>query len=187
MDLAQQLNRVGGGPEDVQAATRRVLRSLFPPWLPGAFKAMFSRPFPELSCRMNAWVTALTCQWLMGPSAVNDVELGDGTVLRGQGVKVERCRFLEEAGCAAVCVNSCKLPTQTFFAEDMGLPLAMAPNYDDFSCQFSFGVQPAGPEEEAEVFSTPCFAGCPSKRAAWAAGGGPAQDPQQQCPNVTPP
>ncbi len=28
---------------------------------------LFSRPLPELSCRLNALVTALTCQWLMGP------------------------------------------------------------------------------------------------------------------------
>jgi hypothetical protein len=51
---------------------------------------MFSRPFPEFSCQLNAWVTALTCQWLMGPSKVNDVELPDGTTAKSQGVLVER-------------------------------------------------------------------------------------------------
>lgn len=40
-------------------------------------------------------------------------------------VHVCRCRYLEETGCASVCINSCKLPTQRFFAEDMGLPLTM--------------------------------------------------------------
>ena len=25
---------------------------------------------------------------------------------------VERCRVLEESGCASVCINSCKVPTQ---------------------------------------------------------------------------
>ena len=49
---------------------------------------------------------------LQGPCAVNDVELPDGRRLRGHGVKVERCRVLEESGCASVCVNSCKVPTQ---------------------------------------------------------------------------
>jgi len=53
-------------------------------------QAMFSRPFPEFSCQLNAWVTALTCQWLMGPSQVNDVELPDGTTAKAQGVLVER-------------------------------------------------------------------------------------------------
>jgi hypothetical protein len=30
------------------------------------------------------------------------------------------------------CLLSC---LQDFFAKDMGLPLTMTPNYDDFSCQ----------------------------------------------------
>jgi hypothetical protein len=29
-----------------------------------------------------------------------------------------------------------QVPTQEFFARDMGLPLEMKPNYEDFSCQF---------------------------------------------------
>lgn len=51
------------------------------------------------------------------------------------GVLVERCRYLEQAGCVSICVNSCKVPTQEFFAKDMGLPLTMTPDYEDFSCQ----------------------------------------------------
>ena len=47
-----------------------------------------------------------------------------------------RCRYLEEAGCASVCLNSCKAPTQAFFSRHMGLPLDMRPNYEDYSCQF---------------------------------------------------
>lgn len=41
---------------------------------------LFSGPIPEFSCKLNAWATALTCQWLMGPCAVNDIELEDGKV-----------------------------------------------------------------------------------------------------------
>lgn len=52
---------------------------------------MFSRPMPQLSCKLNAVVTALTCQWLMGPCAVNDAEDNNGRVLPRQGVKIERC------------------------------------------------------------------------------------------------
>merc|ERR1711871_905796 len=127
MDLVWELQTSGRSARDVSAATRRVLNSLFPPGLPAAFRALFSGPFPEFSCRMNAFVTALSCQWLMGPSSVNDVELPDGRVLPGHGVRVERCKFLEEAGCAAVCMNTCKLPTEEFFREDMGLDLSMEP------------------------------------------------------------
>src|SRR5579875_3590535 len=35
-----------------------------------ALQVMFSKPLPALSCRLNAWVTMLTCQWLMGPCKV---------------------------------------------------------------------------------------------------------------------
>ncbi|EFJ43024.1 hypothetical protein VOLCADRAFT_106966 [Volvox carteri f. nagariensis] len=114
-------------------------------------KVMFSKPFPDFSCRLNALATALTCQWLMGPCKVNDVEIDGGVVGKGHGVLVERCRYLEQAGCASVCINSCKIPTQTFFAKDMGLPLTMTPNYDDFSCQPTAAVVKAEPGAAAAV------------------------------------
>ena len=53
-------------------------------------QAMFSRPVPQIAAQLNAWVTALTCQWLMGPTRINDVELPDGQVFHKQGVLVER-------------------------------------------------------------------------------------------------
>lgn len=40
-------------PRGTQEATRRILRSLFPPWLPPAFALLFSRPMPELSCQVE--------------------------------------------------------------------------------------------------------------------------------------
>jgi hypothetical protein len=43
-------------------------------------QVMFSKPLPDFSCRLNAFATAVTCQWLMGPCKVNDVELDDGRV-----------------------------------------------------------------------------------------------------------
>jgi hypothetical protein len=59
-----------------------------------------------------------------------------------QGVLVERCRVLEETGCASVCLNVCKMPTQSFFTDEIGLPLTMVPNYETFECQFVFGATP---------------------------------------------
>ena len=96
----------------------------------------------------------------MGECEVNDVDL-DGVVLKNQGLLVKRCRFLEESGCASVCVNSCKIPTQNFFMEDMGLPLTMTPDYETYECQFSFGILPTA-ESELEAKSTPCLLRCPS-------------------------
>lgn len=166
IDLTRRLNRRYPTARETQLATRGILNSLFPSWLPGAFKVMFSRPFRDFSCRLNALATALTCQWLMGPCKVNDVEVDGGAVGAGMGVLVERCRYLEEAGCASICINSCKAPTQEFFARDMGLPLTMTPNYEDFSCQFSFGRTPA-PQAEDEAFATQCFSQCPSRKRAF--------------------
>ena len=69
----------------------------------------------------------------MGPCSLQDLEVdelhamrasgdhlaasccGDG---RNQQLLVHRCRFLEEAACASVCVNVCKMPTQAFFNEE---------------------------------------------------------------------
>lgn len=70
--------------EQVSNLRKRIRASLCP------LQAMFSRPFPEFSCRLNAAVTALTCTWLMGPCKVNDVETADGSIAKGQGVLVER-------------------------------------------------------------------------------------------------
>jgi hypothetical protein len=73
--------------EDTQQASRKVLNSLFPGWLPGAFAVMFSKPLPAFSCRMNAWVTKVASQWLMGPSEVNDVEIDGGAISTGHAIR----------------------------------------------------------------------------------------------------
>lgn len=63
----------------------------------------------------------------MGPCSLHDLEAEDLHELRERGdhlaasqcgkgqfqlVTVHRCRFLEQAACASVCVNVCKMPTQ---------------------------------------------------------------------------
>ena len=57
-------------------------------------QVLFSKPMPQLSCQLNAYVTALTCQWLMGECGVNDAEDTDGNLLKGQGVRIERCAYV---------------------------------------------------------------------------------------------
>lgn len=46
-------------------------------------------------------------------------------------VKIQRCRYLESVQCKGACASICKLPTQTFFTEDLGMPVTMTPNFDD--------------------------------------------------------
>lgn len=164
MEMIRVLNEKFPSKRQTQEASRRVLKSLFPSWLPARFAVMFSKPFPAFSSRMNAWVTLIASQWLMGPSQLNDIEIDDGSVGIGHGLLVERCRFLEAAGCASVCMNTCKVPTEEFFAKDMGLALEMTPNYEDFSCQFSFNKSPLARDID-EVFRVACFEQCPSRGA----------------------
>ena len=175
-DLTRRLNGLGT-PRETQVRTRAILNSLFPSWLPGAFKVMFAKPLPEISCRLNAWATWLTCQWLMGECTMNAAEVDGGEIKDGHGVLVKRCRYLEEAGCVSVCINSCKIPTQEFFEKDMGLPLTMEPDYETFECQFSFGKTPP-PLEHDEAMMSPCFAQCPQ------AGISKTEASKAQCPRI---
>ena len=57
---------------------------------------------------------------------------GKKIIRRQQGLLVEKCRFLESAGCARTCLHACKIPTQRFFLEEMGLPVTLSPNMTDF-------------------------------------------------------
>ena len=188
INLAQKL--VAVEPRSAAATrirARGVLRGLFPDWppAPGAeqpgllwwFTRLFARPFPEFSAKLNAKVTWAAGGWLMGPLELRDLEetpeVGDGT---NQLVFVKRCRFLEQSGCASVCVNACKFPTQDLFNGDMGVPMRIEPDYETLSCSFKFGVAPSV-DDEIDALNTPCFAACPS--------GGALRAEHQQCPDVT--
>lgn len=137
-------------PRDLTAGSLRVLYSLFPGWLLVAFRRSFAVALPGVSARLNAGVTSLTSRWLMGPNTLNE---------GGTGVLVERCRYLEASGCVSTCVNGCKVPTETFLKEGLGVDLWMQPNYDTFECQFSFGVKPP-PVAEDPAFDAPCMGQC---------------------------
>jgi len=60
-------------------------------------------------------------------------------------------RVLEACGCASVCANVCKAPTQDFFTHGVGLPLTMVPDYETQSCTLIFGASPP-PLAEDEAF-----------------------------------
>jgi len=128
--------------EVVHDQAKHMLVRLFPSWLLPAYTVMFARPFPRFSAWMNAWVTHWTTQWLMGPSAVYDLTSPDDGRVVGpqQGLLVEKCRFLEAAGCVQTCLHACKVPTQRFFLEEMGLPVTLRPNMTDLSCRFEVGT-----------------------------------------------
>ncbi len=75
------------------------------------------------------------------------------------GIKLTECRFLAASKCKAACVHLCKVPCQTLFQEQLGIPLYMQPNYEDYSCTFHFGV-PAPSLDEDPALNKPCFSDC---------------------------
>ncbi|KAK3194294.1 hypothetical protein Dsin_025604 [Dipteronia sinensis] len=163
IELANALLMKGKTNSDTRDAAIRILASFFPPLVLNLFRTLIS-PIAEgkLAAVMVARVTALTCQWLMGTCEVNSVDLPDGSSCQS-GVFVERCKFLEESKCVGVCINTCRIPTQTFFKDYMGIPLLMEPNFSDYSCQFKFGVLPPLPEDDT-ILKEPCLEICPTSR-----------------------
>ncbi|KAL9248692.1 Beta-carotene isomerase D27, chloroplastic-like protein, partial [Drosera capensis] len=105
----------------------RVLTSLFLPFLLDLYRMLIT---PRGGGKFAAMMV------------VNVINLPDGSS-RESGVlvssqlmvSVEKCKYLEECKCVGICVNTCKLPTQTFFKHFMGIPLLMEPNFTDYSCQ----------------------------------------------------
>jgi hypothetical protein len=165
IEVARKLVARHKSREETEDAAVRILQSLFPPFLLPAFRRIITplgngRP----AAILTAWVTQWSCQWLMGRCQLNDVQLADGTTQRS-GVLVEKCKYLEESGCAGICVHTCKMPTQAFMKYDMGIPLTMEPNYEDYSCEFKFGVEPP-PRETDEALKVGCLAICPTAQSA---------------------
>nr|XP_009383547.2 PREDICTED: beta-carotene isomerase D27, chloroplastic [Musa acuminata subsp. malaccensis]XP_018675933.1 PREDICTED: beta-carotene isomerase D27, chloroplastic [Musa acuminata subsp. malaccensis] len=161
IEVANHLMIKGKSISETERSAVRVLVSLFPPLLLDLFKMLIA-PINggKVASMMLARATAMLCQWLMGPCSVNSVDLADGSSC-SSGVFVERCKYLEESKCLGVCVNTCKLPTQTFFRDYMGVPLYMEPNFSDYSCQFNFGVPPPPPASD-KALQEPCLAICPN-------------------------
>eukprot|EP00897_Mesotaenium_endlicherianum_P005032 jgi/Mesen1/4557/ME000232S03816 len=131
------------------------------PDVPAWFRSLF--PYSEWGAELNARITPIFFTWLVGPCQVAEAEV-NGKALRS-AVQIEKCRYLETSGCTGMCVNLCKVPTQYFFTEQLGMPLYMEPNFEDLSCRMVFGQQPPLLEEDPALRQA-CFASCPSANLA---------------------
>ena len=69
------------------------------------------------------------------------------------------CRYLAESKCVGMCVNLCKSPVQTFFTEELGMPLTMKPNFEDYSCEMVFGLTPV-PIDKDDALQQSCLQKC---------------------------
>lgn len=162
VDLSKQIMQ-GRNAEEQQAAVARVLQSLVPVPVLWMIRTVFSPT--KLVCVLNAWFAAQMFEWLVGPCDVGEAQVqgSDGRV-RSQpsAVNIQKCRYLQESQCVGMCVNMCKLPTQTFFTRKFGIPLTMTPNFDDLSCKMVFGQVPPEPAED-EAFTHTCLTACEAK------------------------
>jgi hypothetical protein len=107
----------------------------------------------------------------MGNSTVSDLFI-DSTNLIENNVQsessksiqklllIEKCRFLETSGCVQTCLHACKIPTQNFFFEEMGLPVYIKPNITDYSCRFEFGIFPIPIESDLSLKKVSCLLNC---------------------------
>ncbi|MEL6778585.1 MAG: DUF4033 domain-containing protein [Cyanobacteria bacterium J06597_16] len=159
VDLSKQIMQGRSAPEQ-QEAVARVLQSLVPAPVLWLIRTVFSPT--RLVCVLNAWFAAQMFEWLVGPCHVDEAEVvGEDGIVRSQpsAVQIEKCRYLEDSQCVGMCVNMCKLPTQTFFTEKFGIPLTMTPNFEDLSCTMVFGQMPV-PAHLDDAFIEPCLADC---------------------------
>jgi beta-carotene isomerase len=154
------------------------LAGLMTPVLPPFYRIFMSGIVPNIGTKWDGkqigpwfyapWLTTIVTPiffgFLVGPSYPNrrkDGHLG--------GLVVEKCKFLQESGCKGICLHDCKLPTQEFFQEELGLSLTVSPNFVTQECQWSFGETPLPPSED-KSFPQGCLNGCDSRKALVAMG-----------------
>ena len=137
--------------------TSGVIRSLVPPGGDAVFKKLF--PLNQFSCELNATITKIVFAWMVGPMEVESTVENDLGIEMASKVHIKKCRWLQESGCTAMCVNMCKTATQEVFTDDFGLPLTIKPNFEDKSCDFYFGLSPP-PIEKDEALLFGCNASC---------------------------
>jgi Beta-carotene isomerase D27-like, C-terminal len=156
VDLSKKIMQ-GRNAKEQQAIVAKVLNSVVPPAVLTVIRTLFSPT--RWVCESNAWFASVLFEWLVGECEVREVEIvGRDRQVRTQksGVHMKKCRYLEQSGCVGMCINMCKLPTQTFFTQGFGIPLTMTPNFEDLSCEMVFGQLPPPLQEEA-AYQQPCL------------------------------
>ncbi|BAQ59667.1 hypothetical protein GM3708_72 [Geminocystis sp. NIES-3708] len=156
VDLSQQIMK-GRTAQQQQELVEVVLKSLVPSPALYLIRTLFSPT--KWICESNAWFATVLFEWLVGKSEIQEVEIiniNKQIIRQKSGVKIKKCRYLEESGCVGMCINMCKMPTQKFFTESFGIPLTMTPNFEDLSCEMVFGQNPP-PLETEEASRHPCL------------------------------
>ena len=160
----QMRGRDFDGQRDI---TFDIMTSLMPPGGEAMFRKLF--PVNAFSLELNATITKIVFAWMVGPMEIRATTTNDLNQLLESQVHIKKCRWLQESGCTAMCANMCKTATQDFFGDVFGLPLTIAPNFEDKSCDFYFGKTPP-PIETDEALTFGCNALCKTAQDVDAAG-----------------
>jgi hypothetical protein len=168
----------GQTAEAQHTMVKETLAGLMTPVLPPFFRIFMSGIVPNIGTKWDGkqigpwfyapWLTTLVTPiffgFLVGPSYPNRRKDG-----HFGGLVVEKCKFLQESGCKGICLHDCKLPTQEFFQDELGLSLTVSPNFVTQECQWSWGETPLPPTED-KSFPQGCLSGCDSRKALVAMG-----------------
>ncbi|CAL9213514.1 unnamed protein product [Arabidopsis halleri] len=132
--------------------------------LPTVISSLIKMAFPpsKLSRELFALFTTISFAWLVGPSEVRETEVNGRK--EKSVVYIEKCRFLEQSNCVGMCTHICKIPSQIFIKNSLGMPIYMEPDFNDLSCKMMFGREP--PEiEDDPAMKQPCFEFCKSNKS----------------------
>ena len=154
--LANEVGVVFKGTDAQRAVVTATLLELIPEVIRILFKKLI-KPSNWVD-EMNSFITVQFFGWLVGPSERVPRE-SDGVLA---AVKLKKCRYLEQSGCVGSCTNFCKVPTENFFKEAFGVDAHLHPNHTDGSCVLTFGEKLS----DEEIFSTPCYLTCKSRKGA---------------------
>ncbi|CAM0873866.1 unnamed protein product [Alopecurus aequalis] len=126
------------------------LERAMPSYIVTMIKVMM--PPSKISREYFAAFTTIFFPWLVGPCEVKESEVNGAR--EKNVVFIPKCRFLESTNCVGMCTNLCKIPSQKFMQDSLGVSVYMSPNFEDMSCEMIFGQQP--PEDDPAL-KQPCF------------------------------
>ncbi|MCL7033090.1 hypothetical protein MKW94_012611 [Papaver nudicaule] len=153
VEAAAALHRSSNGNIDhQQGLVLQALNKAFPKPIHSFVRN--SIPQSQFKRELFAKFTTLFCVWLVGRSEIKESEV-EGRKEKNV-VHIKKCRFLEESKCVGMCVNLCKMPSQKFIKDSLGMPVNMVPNFEDMSCEMIFGQEPPAPENDP-AFRQPCY------------------------------
>ncbi|XP_031474530.1 beta-carotene isomerase D27, chloroplastic isoform X1 [Nymphaea colorata] len=141
-------------PKEQRELVIQALHRAFPKPILSLAKILM--PQHRLTRECFAIFTTIFFPWLVGPCEVKESEFG-GRKERST-VHIKKCRFLESTNCVGMCINMCKMPTQKFINESLGMPVSMVPDFDDMSCELIFGQKPPEAEDDPAL-KQPCYEG----------------------------